>query len=69
MTVGMMCLSGVTLYLVAQPPMMMFSPVNTVVELGAGMLRLVVFLEPLFGLMILLEGILYSMGRTRGPFL
>ena len=35
----------------------------------AEMLRLVAFSEPFFGLMIVLEGILYGMGRTRGAFL
>ena len=69
LTVGMMCLSGAVLYLVAQPLMRLFSPVDAVVELGAEMLRLVAFSEPFFGLMIVLEGIFYGMGRTRGAFL
>lgn len=69
MTVGMMCLSGVLLYLVAQPLMALFSPVEAVVSLGAEMLRLVAFSEPFFGLMIVLEGIFYGLGRTRSAFL
>ncbi len=69
LTVGMMCLSGVVLYLVARPLMALFSPVEAVVSLGAEMLRLVAFSEPFFGLMIVLEGIFYGMGRTRGPFI
>ncbi len=68
LTVGMMCLSGVVLYLVARPLMALFSPVEAVVSLGAEMLRLVAFSEPFFGLMIVLEGVFYGMGRTRGPF-
>ena len=63
LTVGMMCLSGVVLYLVARPLMALFSPVEAVVSLGAEMLRLVAFSEPFFGLMIVLEGIFYGMGR------
>ena len=69
LTVAMMCLSGVVLYLTARPLMALFSPSAAVVELGAEMLRLVAFSEPFFGLMIVLEGILYGMGRTRGTFL
>ncbi len=33
------------------------------------MLRLVAFSEPFFGLMIVLEGIFYGLGRTRYAFL
>lgn len=69
LTVVMMFLSGVILYLVARPLMGVFSPVDAVVELGADMLRLVAFSEPFFGLMVVLEGIFYGMGRTRGAFL
>ena len=48
--------------------MALFSPVETVVKLGAEMLRLVAFSEPFFGLMIVLEGIFYGLGRTRYAF-
>ncbi len=68
LTVGMMSLSGAILYFAARPLMAVFSPVEAVVELGAEMLRLVAFSEPFFGLMIVLEGVFYGMGRTRGPF-
>lgn len=68
MTVGMMCISGIILYLVAYPLMSLFSPVREVVSLGAEMLRLVAFSEPFFGLMIVLEGIFYGMGKTRFAF-
>lgn len=68
LTIGMMCLSGLVLYLTAGPLMALFSPVDTVVELGAEMLRLVAFSEPFFGLMIVLEGIFYGLGRTRYAF-
>ncbi len=68
LTMGMMCLSGLLLYRIAAPLMALFSPVETVVELGAEMLRLVAFSEPFFGLMIVLEGIFYGLGRTRYAF-
>lgn len=69
LTVGMMCISGVILYLVSYPLMRLFTPVPVVAKLGAGMLKLVAFSEPLFGLMVVLEGIYYGMGRTRYAFL
>lgn len=69
MTVGMMCISGVLLYLVSYPLMCLFTPVPVVAGLGAEMLKLVAFSEPFFGLMVVLEGIYYGMGRTRYAFL
>lgn len=69
LTVGMMFLSGVLLYFVSYPLMCLFTPVEEVAALGAAMLRLVAFSEPFFGLMIVLEGIFYGMGRTRYAFL
>ncbi len=69
LTMGEMCLSGLLLYRIARPLMALFSPVEAVVELGAEMLRLVAFSEPFFGLMIVLEGIFYGLGRTRYAFL
>lgn len=69
LTVGMMCISGVILYLVSYPLMCLFTPVPVVAKLGAGMLKLVAFSEPFFGLMVVLEGIYYGMGRTRYAFL
>ena len=69
LTVGMMFLSGVVLFFVAEPLMSVFSPSRPVVELGAQMLRLVAFSEPFFGLMVVMQGIMYGMGKTRYPFL
>lgn len=68
LTVGMMFLSGVILYFVSYPLMTLFTPVAEVASLGAEMLRMVAFSEPFFGLMIVLEGIFYGMGRTRYAF-
>lgn len=68
LTVGMMFLSGVALYFVSYPLMCLFTPVEKVASLGASMLKLVAFSEPFFGLMVVLEGIFYGMGRTRYAF-
>lgn len=69
LTVGMMFASGVVLYFMSYPLMCLFTPVERVASLGASMLKLVAFSEPFFGLMIVLEGIFYGMGRTRYAFL
>lgn len=68
LTVGMMCISGVALFFGAQALMHLFFPSAAVVELGAQMLRLVALSEPFYGLMIVLEGIFYGLGRTRYAF-
>lgn len=68
LTVGMMCISGVALFFGAQALMRLFSPSAAVVELGAQMLQLVALSEPFYGLMIVLEGIFYGLGRTRYAF-
>ena len=48
--------------------MQLFTPSQTVADLGAEMLRLVALSEPFFGLMVVLEGIFYGLGRTRYAF-
>lgn len=63
-----MCISGVLLYLIAHPLMRLFTPSEAVAGLGAQMLKLVAFSEPFFGLMIVMEGIFYGLGRTRYAF-
>lgn len=68
LTVAVMCVSGLVLFWGARPLMQLFSPVPEVVSLGAEMLRLVALSEPFFGLMVVLEGIFYGLGRTRYAF-
>lgn len=67
-TVLMMLLSGTVLYFVAAPLMDIFTNSENVVNLGAKMLRLVAFSEPFFGLMIVLEGVYYGLGKTKYVF-
>ena len=69
LTVAIMFLSGVVLFFGAHLLMSIFSPVDAVVDLGAQMLRMVALSEPFYGLMIVLEGIFYGLGRTRYAFL
>ena len=68
LTIAMMCISGLILYIGAAPLMRLFSPSRQVGTLGAEMLRLVALSEPFFGLMVVLEGIFYGLGRTRYAF-
>ncbi len=68
LTMGMMVLSGVVLYLIAYPLMCVFTNSTEVARIGAGMLRLVAFSEPFFGLMVVMEGIYYGLGRTKYTF-
>lgn len=68
LTVSMMFLSGLTLFFVAKPLMSLFTPSGQVIEIGSEMLKLVAFSEPFFGLMVVMQGILYGMGKTRYAF-
>ena len=68
LTVGIMILSGALLFFGAGGLMRVFTPSRAVIDLGAEMLRLVALSEPFFGLMIVLEGIFYGLGRTRYAF-
>ena len=68
-TVVLMAFSGLVLYLAAVPLMRLFTPDETVVAIGAKLLRIVAFSEPCFGLMIAWEGVSYGTGRTRPVFL
>lgn len=69
LTLALMCISGLALFLGANPLMGLFSPVEEVVQLGGEMLQLVALSEPFFGLMVVLEGVFYGLGRTRYAFL
>ena len=68
LTLVLMCISGFALFLGANPLMRVFSPVEEVVRLGGEMLQLVALSEPFFGLMVVLEGVFYGLGRTRYAF-
>lgn len=68
LTMGMMVLSGVVLYLTAYPLMCLFTNSTEVAKIGAEMLKLVAFSEPFFGLMVVMEGIYYGLGRTKYTF-
>ena len=68
LTVAVMVLSGILLYFGSTLLMRLFTPSERVVELGSAMLKIVAFSEPFFGLMVVLEGIFYGLGRTGYAF-
>lgn len=67
-TMLIMIVNGALLFIFAYPLMNVFTSSEAVALLGAKMLRMVAFSEPFFGLMIVLEGIEYGMGRTKHVF-
>lgn len=67
-TVMIMIISGTALYFVSMPLMNLLTSSGTVALLGSKMLKLVAFSEPFFGLMIVLEGIYYGLGKTKYVF-
>lgn len=67
--VGIMIITGLALYLFATPLIMIFSTDPEVIELGAQVLKIVAFAEPLFGLAIVITGVLRGAGDTKAPFI
>lgn len=68
-TLIMMLINGFILFFVSKPLMSIFTNSKTVVDIGSAMLKLVAFSEPFFGLMIVMEGIFYGLGKTKYPFI
>ena len=67
-TVLIMVVNGTLLYIFALPLMSIFTSSDMVALLGSDMLKLVAFSEPFFGLMIVIEGIFYGLGKTKQIF-
>lgn len=69
LTVVMMAVTGLLLFLFAEPMMRIFTPDEEVIRQGSRVLRLIAVSEPLFGLMIVSEGIYYGLGQTKITFI
>ncbi len=69
LTLIMMTITGTLLYFFAHAIMGFFTPDERVIREGTEILKLIAFTEPLFGLMIVSEGIYYGLGETRFPFI
>jgi len=68
LTVSMMTFTGLLLFLLAPNIMAIFTPDAQVIELGSSVLKLIAVSEPLFGLMIVSEGIYFGLGQTKSTF-
>ncbi|MBE6757929.1 MAG: MATE family efflux transporter [Ruminococcaceae bacterium] len=64
----LMCLSGGLLFLLAPAMLHLFSDNPAVIALGSTVLRMVAVTEPIFGIAIILEGVMLGVGRTVAPF-
>ena len=69
LTLIMMTVTGCLLFFFAQPVMSFFTPDENVIREGTRILKLIAFTEPLFGLMIVSEGVYYGLGETKYPFI
>ncbi len=66
--VVLMIFSGAILFFVAEPMMSIFSKDAAVIHLGASVLKMVALSEPLYGVSIIIEGMMQGMGKTKMPF-
>jgi len=64
----LMVFSGGTLFLLAPFLMKLFSQSPEVISLGATVLRMVAVSEPLYGVSIIVEGMMMGVGNTKRPF-
>ena len=69
LTIAMMAVTGITLFVLAEPMMRIFTPDAEVIRQGTRVLRLIAVSEPLYGLMIVSEGIYYGLGQTKITFI
>ena len=66
--IGLMILSGGTLFAAAPALMGIFSTSSEVIALGATVLRMVAVSEPFYGFSIIIEGMMQGVGKTKLPF-
>lgn len=64
---GLMCITGILLFVGAHAMMSVFTKDPQVIAIGTRLLRMVAFTEPVFGTSAVMEGIYNGMGRTRYP--
>ena len=64
-----MFLTGSALFVVAPMFMGFFSTNSEVINLGAMVLRMVAMSEPFYGFLIIVEGFMLGVGKTKQPFI
>ena len=65
----LMFIAGTVLFIFAEGLMSLFTPDAEVIRLGAAVLRIVAISEPLYGVMVILEGVFDGIGDTKAPVL
>ena len=67
-TSSIMLMAGIFLFIFAGHLMALFTPDPRVIALGTRVLRIVSVSEPIYGILIILEGTFNGMGDTKAPF-
>lgn len=67
--VTLMLITGSALFIVAPIFMGFFSNNEEVITLGATVLRMVAISEPFYGFLIIVEGFMLGVGKTKEPFI
>jgi len=64
----LMLIAGILLFIFAANLMSFFTPDLQVIQKGAQVLKIVAISEPIYGVLVILEGTFNGMGDTRAPF-
>jgi len=67
-TFTLMLIAGILLFIFADELMGLFTPDLKVISLGAKVLRIVSVSEPIYGVLVIMEGTFNGMGDTKAPF-
>lgn len=67
-TMGLMIICGILLFVFAKELMMIFTRDEQVIKMGAVILKIVSISEPIYGVLVILEGTFNGMGDTKAPF-
>ena len=66
--IGLMIVSGGSLFVLAPTLVQIFSSSAEVILLGSTVLRMVALSEPFYGFSIIIEGMMQGVGKTKEPF-
>lgn len=64
----LMLVAGILLFIFSRSLMSFFTPDDSVIELGSKVLKIVSVSEPIYGVLVILEGTFNGMGDTKAPF-
>lgn len=68
MTFCLMVVAGILLFIFAKNLMSLFTPDIAVITMGTTVLRIVAVSEPIYGILVIMEGTFNGMGDTKAPF-